>query len=603
MGRTTSSRRSAIFEPFKTVWVVDVEYCQHPTGLPDIVCLAAREILSGRGFSLWRDQLRPWPPYDIGEDSLFVCYSGMEAELACHLVFNWPLPANVVDLIVEYRMAVNGIELGGEKYGLLEAATRLGIPLHVSKEEKDRIRSRIIAGWPFSDTEQAEILAYCMADVDEEAVVLRELGPEAMSPWAVWRGRFVKSVSRMWYRGVPIDPKYVRLMNDPVVRSELRGEIIDDLQQAFPFFDGLVLKNALVTEWLENNSIPVPKTPTGRTEVSHEKLEKIARDHPILEPFIEGQRVLAQLQDSSMPIGSDNRLRAWFAPFWTKTSRAAPPTNGYIYNLPAWVRATMSTNDGLALAYLDWSAMEFGIAAALSSDRNMQAFYRTHDPYLAAAVAFGALPPGATKQSDPGMHEVFKRGLLACQYGCGAPTLAARIKRPTAFARRFLELHHETFSKYWPWSDGVVAEMIRSGLFVSRHGWRYVVRPTRRKSDGDRLRTTNFNLQSLRNIPIQLMGAEILRLACILADDLDIEMIATAHDAVLIQAPEECIDQAAAKMAWCMERASEVLTDGFTLFVKADIRRHGERFVEERGSRTLQIVDRFLTEERHVQIG
>jgi len=311
MGRTTSSRRSAIFEPFKTVWVVDVEYCQHPTGLPDIVCLAAREILSGRGFSLWRDQLRPWPPYDIGEDSLFVCYSGMEAELACQLVFNWPLPANVVDLIVEYRMAVNGIELGGEKYGLLEAATRLGIPLHVSKEEKDRIRSRIIAGWPFSDTEQAEILAYCMADVDEEAVVLRELGPEAMSPWAVWRGRFVKSVSRMWYRGVPIDPKYVRLMNDPVVRSELRGEIIDDLQQVFPFFDGLVLKNALVTEWLENNSIPVPKTPTGRTRVSHEKLEKIARDHPILEPFIEGQRVLAQLQDSSMPIGSDNRLWAY----------------------------------------------------------------------------------------------------------------------------------------------------------------------------------------------------------------------------------------------------------------------------------------------------
>lgn len=47
-------------------------------------------------------------------------------------------------------------------------------------------------------------------------------------------------------------------------------------------------------------------------------------------------------------------------------------------------------------------------------------------------------------------------------------------------------------------------------------------------------------------------------------------------------------------MAECMRLAAVLLTDGFELRVDRDIRQHGERFVEARGLRTLQIVDAFL---------
>ena len=76
-------------------------------------------------------------------------------------------------------------------------------------------------------------------------------------------------------------------------------------------------------------------------------------------------------------------------------------------------------------------------------------------------------------------------------------------------------------------------------------------------------------------------------------------MLATAHDAILIQAPEGRIEQDVARMAECMRRAAYLLTDGFELRVDHEIKRTGERFVEERGARTLAVVDRFLEERAH----
>jgi DNA polymerase-1 len=519
------------------------------------------------------------PPYDIGADSLFVCYSGTEAELACHLALGWTLPENVVDLIVEYRMAING---GGDQHlGLLAACARLGVPVRTSPDEKRRARDRVLEGWPFSAADQSWLLDYVADDVAEEAGVLQALSPTAIGPHAVWRGRFIKAVARMWWRGVPVNSRYTALATDHITRLGLRQRVIDDIIGEFPVFDGPHFKNAKWVQWLEAHSIPVPRTPTGRAAVSIDDLARLSRDHPVLAPFVEAQKTLAQLKDFSLPIGTDNRLRAWFAPFMTATSRAAPPTNGYIYNLPAWTRAIMQPPPGRALAYLDWQAMEFGLAAALSGDTTMREFYQSGDPYLAMAKAAGAVPPEATKKNHPEERNVFKTGLLAAQYGIGAEALAGRLRRPVAFARGFLKLHHELFAGYWKCSDGIVAEAIRSGRFVSRHGWGYRVQPP-------------FNYRSLRNWPIQTAGADILRCACIVADRLGVEMLATAHDAVLIEADDDIVERAIAAMAECMRQAALLLTGGFELRVDSDVCRRGERFVEPRGLRTLRVVDNFL---------
>jgi hypothetical protein len=84
-----------------------------------------------------------------------------------------------------------------------------------------------------------------------------------------------------------------------------------------------------------------------------------------------------------------------------------------------------------------------------------------------------------------------------------------------------------------------------------------------------------------------------------MADACEIEMLATAHDAVLIQAPADPITQEVAIMTDCMQRAGAVLTNGFLLRVSHEIKQVGERFIEDRGKRTLAVVDRFLSEELH----
>jgi hypothetical protein len=303
-----------------------------------------------------------------------------------------------------------------------------------------------------------------------------------------------------------------------------------------------------------------------------------------LETFVEARRTLSQLREFDLPLGSDRRLRHWPMPFWTKTGRNG--TLG-IYSQPAWLRAAMQPElPGWVLVYFDYVAMEFGLAAAASNCLAMKEAYRSGDPYLATGILFAGLPEGATRETHAIERDLYKTGVLACLYGIAERTLAGRLKRSVPFAREFLRRHHDVFAAYWSWSDQQVAEAIRTGQYISPHGWRYLVRPP-------------FNIRSLRNWPIQTLGGDILRTGCIFADELGVELLATAHDAVLIQTTEERLAADTAAMVQCMETASELLTGGFQLSAEAKPIHRGERFLERRSTRTLAVVDRFLEEREH----
>jgi hypothetical protein len=585
--------RLLAFCSYRALWVIDFEFTKDCDLRPDVICAAGFEIRSGRIFALRRDQLGDKPPYDIGADSIVFFYSGQEAELACHLSLGWDLPENSVDLIVVYRMAING-RGGNQELSLFAALARCRIAPRVSLEEKRRAQKRASEGWPIDPSTMEWLVSYCLTDVLEEVDLTLWLGPAAVSPIALWHGKAVNVYAKMWWRGVPIDPIYVPLVTDLTESTALVDEVVADISDEWPIFDNGVLKRELLEKAFIAHGIPVPRTPKAKLPSAKlatlaRRAEKYSTTAPQKRPLelLEGAlRTREQLQESVLPIGADNRLRAWFALFWTITSRAAPPTNAYIYNLPAWMRALMMTAGGWALAYLDWASMEFGLAAALSGCPNMTGFYRAgddpdRDTYLELAKAVGGAPRHATKQSHPDIRALYKTGALACLYGIGTEELAKRLKRSTPFAREFLRMHHEVFADYWRWSDGVVSGAIHTGSYTSRHGWHYAVRPP-------------LNTRSLRNWPIQTMGADILRCAVIFADALGVEMLATAHDAVLMQAREGEIEGAKERMAYCMERSALLLTGGFRLRVDIDIKHQGERFLDPRGERTFAVVEKFM---------
>ena len=74
----------------------------------------------------------------------------------------------------------------------------------------------------------------------------------------------------------------------------------------------------------------------------------------------------------------------------------------------------------MALAYVDFSSQEMGIAAALSGDPALLEAYRSGDVYLSFAKQAGLAPADATKASHGEVRDRCKAVVLGTLYGMGA---------------------------------------------------------------------------------------------------------------------------------------------------------------------------------------
>jgi DNA polymerase I-like protein with 3'-5' exonuclease and polymerase domains len=220
--------------------------------------------------------------------------------------------------------------------------------------------------------------------------------------------------------------------------------------------------------------------------------------------------------------------------------------------------------------------MEFQIAPALSDQHcgatnAMLDMYDSGDPYLAFTKRVGAVPRSATRTSHAEVRDKYKTMLLAVQYGMATETLAARLGVGRFEAAQMLGQHREGFAQYWRWSDDWVQHALQAGTTRTVLGWTCTVG------------VTEFNERSIRNWPVQAHGAEILRVACIMAARRGIKLLAPVHDAVLIEAPIEQIEADVAKMQGIMRRAARTVLGGHELRSEAKIIRHPERYSDKRG--------------------
>jgi DNA polymerase I-like protein with 3'-5' exonuclease and polymerase domains len=182
-----------------------------------------------------------------------------------------------------------------------------------------------------------------------------------------------------------------------------------------------------------------------------------------------------------------------------------------------------------------------------------------------------AVPPGATKYSHGPTRELFKQCALAVAYGMEAEGLARRIGQPPIAARDLLRAHHETYRRFWAWSDAGIDIALLTGSLSTVFGWPIHV--------GD-----NPNPRSLRNFPCQANGAEMLRLAACFAIEQGIEVCALIHDAVLICAPLDRLAADVERMRGYMAKASRIVLDGFELRTDVNSVRHPDRYRDPRGN-------------------
>jgi DNA polymerase I len=554
-----------VLDAFREVVVVDFEFTATTGERPGPVCLVARELRSGCRFRVWQDQFGPAPPYATGPDVLLVAFYA-SAELGCYRVFDWPMPERILDLFTEFRDRTNGLTTPAGS-GLLGALTYFGLDA-MGPTEKDAMRELVLRGGPWTPDEQTAILDYCEADVDALARLLPAMLPRIDLPRALLRGRYMAAAAIMEHNGTPIDLQMLERLREGW--TGIQDQLIAAIDRDYGVYEGRTFKLDRFATWLAAEGIPWPRLESGQLDLSDNTFRQQARAYPQVSALRELRSSLADLRLNDLLVGRDGRNRTILSAFRSRTGRNQPSNTKFIFGPSVWLRGLVKPPPGHAVAYVDWGQQEFGIAAALSGDAAMQAAYLSGDPYLAFAKQAGAIPQDATKATHGPARELFKQCVLGVQYGIEAQSLALRIGQPPIVARDLLRAHHETYRTFWRWSDAAVDTAMLTGSLHTVFGWHVHI--------GE-----NANPRSLRNFPMQANGAEMLRLACCLATERGIEVCAPVHDAVLICAPLDRLDEDVAAMRAVMAEASRIVLGGFELGTDVSITRWPARYMDGRG--------------------
>ena len=338
-------------------------------------------------------------------------------------------------------------------------------------------------------------------------------------------------------------------------------------------------------EYLTRNEIPWPRTESGSLSLNDDTFRQMARRFNCVSPLRELRHALGEMRlFKDLQVGKDGRNRCILSPFRSRTSRNQPSNSRFIFGASCWLRGLIKPAEGRAIAYIDWSQQEFGIAAVLSGDIRMSEAYASGDPYLTFAKQAGAVPADATKQSHPAERAQFKVCALAVQYGMAEHSLALSLGAPVVRARQLLTAHKQTYPQYWAWSTAAIDRAMLGGSIWTRFGWRVHA-------------GSDANIRSLANFPCQANGAEMLRLACCLATERGIQVCAPVHDAVLIESAVEDIDETVQRTQAAMAEASRVLLDGFELRTDADVVKWPHRYEDERGTEMWARVDGIIKRE------
>src|SRR5262249_41704607 len=411
------------------------------------------------------------PPYRTDKGALLVSFVA-NAECACHLALGWPLPAKVLDLSPVFRNLTNGRSTPEGK-GLLGALRYFGLDT-ISAKHKEVMQKRVMRGWPFAPEEREQILKYCGSDIDALVRLMPFLLKDVDLSVALYHGEFAAVSALMEHYGVPIDMKIFSQFANENSWSAVRDAMMPVIDAQY----GVYVRSA-AGDWsfsLERfdaycarEGIAWPRLETGKLNMKRKTFEDMSKGLPQLEDLRQLRYVRDKMRKIKLAVGTDGRNRTVLWPFKAKTSRTQPKAAEWIFSPAVWLRSLIKPEPGMAVAYIDYSSMEFLIAAVLSDGHcgrtnTMLDMYLSGDPYLAFAKRVGAVPSTATKKSHEEVRDKDKVMLLATQYGMAAQTLAARLGVSSFEAHEMLNQHRELFAPYWSWSDDWIAHSLQTGV-------------------------------------------------------------------------------------------------------------------------------------------
>jgi DNA polymerase-1 len=556
------------------IWSVDTEWgfragrLDHESAWePVVLCLVG--LCSGRRLYFWGRDPRLSTFFRDHAGDLFVAHYAI-AEMKYLIRLGIPLPARWFDTFVAWRYFTN--RPNNPEAGLSAALHQLGLPRLAPAEKKELQRKIVELRFDRESLDdRREIIDYCFSDCDGCGALYsginERVAPDVMAHWV----EFLKAVARMELRGIPFDVEGMDAINqhDPLIRATLIG----DINRTWPVFEGESFRKGSFLNWCRTIGIdwPIKTSPaTGKLyqPSDDETFKAMESRHPFIAQIRQVKKTLAKFGGRSLVVDPETR-RHYFATsvFRSVTGRNQP--RNFVFSGPKWLRLLIvpETPDHV-LVYVDFTAQEIGIAAALSEDPAMRAIYEASDCHMAFAVRAGAAPAGATQASHREIRKRYKTVNLGVLYGQTAFGIAARLGIAQLEAEALLEDHRALFPGFWEWSERVVQGAFDRGRIVTPCGWPSRVPPFSKE-------------RTWMNYPMQATGGDIMRLMITYLDRQGVRILAPVHYGFLLSCRRDQVPDLREAVEYARYTAVEHVLPGFPL--RCDVTVYDERFEDEDG--------------------
>lgn len=515
------------------------------------------------------------------KDKIFFAWS-VEAEARSMLALDLDvLEFKFIDLYLEYRMLQNhnhkllhGKQLidgkikttypyGEKGKANLAAATYKLLNVLIDTDEKNRMRELIISSpEEFTPEQQVDIMKYCRSDITYlpklrtaitkcyEKYIPKD-SQHLIGQEALLRGNYAARTAKMSEVGYPVNVEWLSNFSSNV--PSVLETCIRDINSQFkeeerPFRwnkpeQRFSLNQSVVKDWIRK------KHPDGSWELTKGKdlslaLESFTKKYHYQHEYPEGHLAaqmirylkLKQAMNGFNPnaektifhnLGTDGRIRPYFNPYGAQSSRTQPGSTAFIFLKPAHIRSMVQPKKGKSIGDLDYSSEEFLLSALCSRDKKMLEAYKSGDVYLAFGKMIGWIPESGTKKSHKFERDVCKSLVLGLSYLMTKYGLARKLTEDTGKlftedeAQGLVEQFETTFQEFADWRTEAIALYADNRSLKLPCGW-YMF--------GD-----NDNFRSVGNVPIQGLGASIMRKAVCLAQDAGLTVLFTLHDAIYIE--------------------------------------------------------------------
>lgn len=392
---------------------------------------------------------------------------------------------------------------------------------------------------------------------------------EAMYAEGVWSKEIylleralVPVIEHMQDSGIMIDAKRFRELS-----KKLDGEL-KDIERTIMQSAGAEFNpnspsqlSRVLFHTLSLSTVGVKKTPKGVLSTASEELEKIRDLHPIV-GLVLSYRELYKLQTTYvLPLpklaDSAGRVHSHFDQLGTATGRLSS-SHPNLQNIPAqglWascVREGFISPRGRSLLSCDYAQMELRVAAHLSEDEKMLAFFREGADIhsMTASEVFG-LPISRVDEQMRRKAKTLNFGVL---YGMGARSFAQATGSSSKEAESFIERYFARF-------PGIAAYIKHTEERAKEYGYVETLFGRKRFLPETRSRNKRVQASALRvavNHPIQGTSADIIKMAMrsvwdeVLSDDTGVRMLIQIHDELLFECANDTIYQTADRITRIM---------------------------------------------------